>query len=390
MKKIAINTALLLLSAAVALAASELILRFFQPQNLGHWYRTRDGLTTLRLNHRGVARGIETVQQYQTNSLGMRDLERRFEKAPGTYRILVLGDSYMEAFAMKFEDSFVRLLEAELSQAGKSPVEVINAGVSGWGTDDQLAYLRRYGVRFRPDLVLVAMTLNNDVLDNLDGRFHMLVDGKLAEKPVEQTSLLSYRVRQLKSFLGAHSHFYQLVRKQWYARDMTTDATVLDGFVAELLRKTPTDRVAKGWALTYQLVGKVRDTARDVGARTAVFLIPLHIQNNEQKLASFMSMHALVNDATDVEAPQKHMTVFGQRENIEVIDLLPCFKRWRGRHRQELYLTRDGHWSKNGHRLAARIVSVELRHRGLMEPERAGAEKRSARAPLETCPQSEL
>ena len=73
----------------------------------------------------------------------------------------------MEALQIPFEASFPSLLERALE--GKTPrrVEVVNASVSGWGTDDELQYLTTHGMQWKPDLVVVAMTLHNDISDNL-------------------------------------------------------------------------------------------------------------------------------------------------------------------------------------------------------------------------------
>ena len=50
------------------------------------------------------------------------------------------------------------MLEDRLNQtavAGQR-FEVIPAGVSGWGTDQQLLWFRKYGVAYQPDLVVLA------------------------------------------------------------------------------------------------------------------------------------------------------------------------------------------------------------------------------------------
>ncbi|PYQ23833.1 MAG: hypothetical protein DMF81_07510 [Acidobacteria bacterium] len=52
------------------------------------------------------------------NSHGFRDYERTWEKPPNTYRILVLGDSYVEAFQVPLERAFPALLEVRLNAAG--------------------------------------------------------------------------------------------------------------------------------------------------------------------------------------------------------------------------------------------------------------------------------
>ena len=45
-------------------------------------------------------------------------------------------------------------------QAGLQ-TEVIHAGVSGWGTDQQLLWLWEIGVQYHPDLILLAVYPGN-------------------------------------------------------------------------------------------------------------------------------------------------------------------------------------------------------------------------------------
>ena len=73
-------------------------------------------------------------RDYQTNvainSLGFRDVERSRAKAPGTTRVLALGDSFIEAYTVELEESVSRRAEVKARAAG-CPVEVVNAGVHG-------------------------------------------------------------------------------------------------------------------------------------------------------------------------------------------------------------------------------------------------------------------
>src|SRR5262249_19708346 len=141
-----------LVTGMICITLVEWGLRHFYPQNLSLWYKTRDGLVVLRPNYIGIARGMAWKQEVRTNSLGMRDREHKTERDGTRFRVLVLGDSFMEAIQVKFEHSFPKLLEDRLNAALKVQTEVINTAVSGWGTDDELTYLERYGRAFKPDL----------------------------------------------------------------------------------------------------------------------------------------------------------------------------------------------------------------------------------------------
>src|SRR5437667_1495743 len=56
-----------------------------------------------------------------------------------------------------YEDAFASVLGQRLKEGARRPVEVINAGVSGRGTEDELTYMKRKGIKEHPDLIVLAM-----------------------------------------------------------------------------------------------------------------------------------------------------------------------------------------------------------------------------------------
>jgi hypothetical protein len=97
------------------------------------------------------------------NRLGFRDpREYDVEKAPGTFRILVLGDSVTFGHGTTFDMTYPYLLEQRL-KAWRPDVkwEVWNLGVPGYNTRQELEYLRAVGPTYRPDLVIVGFFPND-------------------------------------------------------------------------------------------------------------------------------------------------------------------------------------------------------------------------------------
>lgn len=363
------NLAVIAVSMGVGLLACEGGLRLFYPQSLALSYKTRDNLTIHRPGHQGVFRGVETEQPYAINSFGMRDYSHRVLKQDGTFRILVLGDSFMEALQVPFERSFPQLLEKRLQALTHRSVEVINAGVAGWGTDEEVIYLARYGLRLSPDLILVGMTLHNDLYDNLEQNFHVLDGDQLVEKPVEDLGNLPYKFWQVKAYLGSHSHLYQLLRTWWHAKEMDQQGRELNAQVAQLLVKKPTRTIERGWRVTFSLFQKLQKLGEEGGARCVVFLIPLALQIDDDRLSRFLRDYGLAPDAIDLDRPQRLMKSFGAANHLAVVDLLPAFRQWASGKGPALYLKKDGHWTESGHQLAANVVAEALiRERILRHP----------------------
>ncbi len=104
-------------------------------------------------------------QPLTINSKGLRDREYPYEKPAGTRRILVLGDSYTWGYGVSDSDLYTEVLERELNQAGPK-CEVLNAGVSGWGTDQEYLYFREEGRKYSADVV-VLMFFFNDLSESI-------------------------------------------------------------------------------------------------------------------------------------------------------------------------------------------------------------------------------
>jgi len=72
----------------------------------------------------------------KVNSQGFRDIEHKWGKEPGTFRIMGVGDSFTFGWGLVPKESFLRRLEANLEMKTKEQFETINAGVPGWGLNN--------------------------------------------------------------------------------------------------------------------------------------------------------------------------------------------------------------------------------------------------------------
>jgi len=95
------------------------------------------------------------------SSLGLRNPEVEVPAPPGRTRVIAMGDSVTYGFAVAEDETYPRVLEAELAARGLTDVEVVNAGISGTTTYQGAVFLERDLLRLEPDVVLFAY-MNND------------------------------------------------------------------------------------------------------------------------------------------------------------------------------------------------------------------------------------
>ncbi|MDX1502843.1 MAG: SGNH/GDSL hydrolase family protein [Thermoanaerobaculia bacterium] len=122
------------------------------PEDPGVVYRLQTGLDTCFAGARVT-----------TNSLGLRsERELAVPKAPGSYRVAVLGDSQVFGMGVETGETLPAALEELLgSRASPSKVEVINAGVPGYNAYQEAALLAAAGESWEPDCVLMLFTAND-------------------------------------------------------------------------------------------------------------------------------------------------------------------------------------------------------------------------------------
>ena len=96
------------------------------------------------------------------NSIGLRDKEYPLEKAAGTYRIFVTGDSFTFGIGVDNGETFSDILEEMLNARYRgSQFDVFNLGIWGRAIDDEYYHLVRY-LDYSPDM-LVLQSLTNDI-----------------------------------------------------------------------------------------------------------------------------------------------------------------------------------------------------------------------------------
>jgi lysophospholipase L1-like esterase len=99
----------------------------------------------------------------KTNSFGLRNSEFSLQPNANTFRILCLGDSLTFGNGVTLEDTYPKQLEAVLNSDEPGKYEVINGGVPAYDTWQEVAYLKRDGVHFKPNLVVIGVYANDIV-----------------------------------------------------------------------------------------------------------------------------------------------------------------------------------------------------------------------------------
>ena len=163
LRKTLLRLVLILVGVGAGLGVAEIIMRAFQ---LGHTRKVvlyNDKIFKLP-PHVSFMNNDENKNLVETNNLGFHDRER--QAANDNYRILVLGDSFVEGRQVDTESLFTRRLEKKFS-AGGQKIEVINGGVPSTGTAYQYSLWKEF---FEPSMkvnhLVLCFFMGNDLVDN--------------------------------------------------------------------------------------------------------------------------------------------------------------------------------------------------------------------------------
>jgi hypothetical protein len=341
----------------------------------------------------------EFESEVRINPRGLRDRDIGYDNPAGALRVLSLADSFGEALQINLVDTYHKQLETLLAESTGRPVEVLNAGVGGWGTDQEAIFYVAEGFRYNPDIVLVAFFIRNDAVNNYGpleiarngGRqqkqfFTLSPAGELIAPPVQE-KITGQIDPQAKPALESPPPLLTLADTLWrwsalyrtvmpYARDIppvlqalgpagllggeaviraTNPVTPIPFFVYQ---EPPADDFAAAWAVTEAILARLNTEVESRGAKLAVVLVAAPEQVVPEQWQKTVARYpAMKNRAWDLNAPNRRLNNFLAAQGIAHLDLLPVFRAAAGApDAPPLHFRHDQHWTAAGHRLAAETI----------------------------------
>lgn len=378
--------AAVLLGLALPVLLVEAVLRFFGPVLPGE-YSTGTFLTTHPVYGRfhvpsfdGWVRTSEFTSHVAINSLGLRGPERPYAKPAGVRRVLVLGDSFTEAAQVDEPDGVVSRLDRGLNARGTERYEVLNGGVGGWGTGQELLYLRDEGYRYEPDLVVVMLYLGNDVYDNswaLQGRpsnpkepyFTFGADGSFEpmafrnRKPDDTLPLVDALREHVMLWNVFETGVLQKLSDSQDEADLRANRFNLNKMIIHSVK--PSERQDDAWRITLTLLQRIRQFDDERGIRTAIVAVPAAFQVYGTDWDELLQANKLKPDEWSATRPNEVLAASSEMIGAPLLDLLPPL-RAAADGPARLYFPINQHWTAMGHAVAAPAVEDFLVEEGLI------------------------
>jgi lysophospholipase L1-like esterase len=360
--------------------------------------------TTKAFRHRPV-NGGHTIT-YRINSKGFRGEELQADGA--ATRVVVYGDSFVQARYSVLENTFTEQLEARLAARLHRPIEVVNAGVTAYGPDQASLRLEDELAWLAPDLVVVAIFGGNDFGDLVRNKlFRLDAAGRLyVNSYVVDERLKTSLIRTAKAPFTYRVIVRALERRRRSSGDRWKRATAgipSRGLLEEWLRSgqaayeeyvvhendvvthlfsdhydadmslTPTTDSAHYKALLMERVlQRIQRTLRNHGIPLVLLIIPhpMDVQDVYEMARVERARYPDYRRSTITDVLQRT----AERHRMRFVNL---FEPYRQRRAEVLYFSGgDQHWNDVGQAVAAELIADYVLTEQLLEPEAAREEGR--------------
>lgn len=315
----------------------------------------KDGLIRYQPNQQGVFRVKEEISAgYKINTHGWNSSHERFR--PGSAQdplIVVLGDSYVEAFHVEVAESFPEQLEQLLG----APHRVYRVAISGAPLSQYLEMLRKQVIALKPQVVIVNLIHNDfDESYRFKEGFYTSSFLKIGASDGSLTEIVPQAfVRPWYSLLRDSASWRYLVNRNGFRPTMIRDAffsksaqaTERDKEVKPL--QTEVDETTK--VVTRYLINEIARLTESISAK-----LLLVMDGDRQTIyegapagrSYFLAHNEMVRDVSD-------------QSSIRFLDLHPIFLNDFELHSRKFNFESDFHWNAYGHSIVAQAVLPVLK-----------------------------
>jgi lysophospholipase L1-like esterase len=322
-------------------------------------YRYRQGV-------RAIHRSPEFDVEYEINAEGLRDAGYPPAlESPASTRILLLGDSFTFGQGTDYDRIWPTLFEEALRVRGYS-VDVVNAGIQGYSTRDEVLFLEKILPRFSPDMVVLVF-LANDLYAN----------EPLESEPPLNPSTQTRRRPGLRRVQGADGLQTVMLAQRWFAAS--------DWLYLRLYALTPwigyfrvpaTPEFDAKVAITKDLLLSAKALCDANGVTLVVLSIP-------QQFQVLASVHRFGVPELDVGLADSTLAAFAAEEGITWINTLDGFAEQYRARRRNLYFRVDGHLNEDGNQLLATNFTAAFLTHFAADLERDPAHTRALRGEVD-------
>ena len=279
---------------------------------------------------------LDTVGEFSDYTSRGYLTEDIFKKRPDVVRILGLGDSFSVYLTDK-RKNYHNFLQQKFIDAGKSDVEIVNAGMAGVGPGYYWNILSKYGDLFKPDIVLVGFFVGNDFLEN----DFFIVVGDFITEPKD----LIRRYSQYYQF--SHLRLYKLLRNKYLRfqelelkkRETKSNTPQPSGTFSQetflrverarcwVFDKKSQDKLQNHWRQSAEILLKMKEWCDQRKIKLVINILPDQYQVDPKTREGVLARYQIIPEKDlNLTQPNNLIESFCRAHNIHCLDLLGQFQ----------------------------------------------------------------
>ncbi len=292
---------------------------------------------------------------FSINPLGLRDdADLTLAKPAGTQRVLVVGDSFVLGYTVERHDHFVDLVERALVADGRK-VQLLNGGTEGYSTDQEVAWLRRDGFAFAPDIV-VACFFQNDAWMNGKTSYSGTPKPRFALDGTLEPAAANTAPR--RGWLATRTALFGLVdtlqTSMRYGKELAFQEGGMSMPMDEVVMlRTPPAAVADCWTRTAAGFRELKKSCDEKGAKLLLVAIPTREEIEPGALARWCDARGVAPDAVDPQSPAQKALALASAAGIATLDPKAALVA-AAKDGTKVYFEKDWHLNPAGSRVLAR------------------------------------
>ena len=294
---------------------------------------------------------------------------------------MILGDSFAEGYNVEYEELFSTLLQNSIGEVSKN-FEILNCGVSGYSTDQELLFFKQEGYKYHPDLTFLVLCYND-----VEGNSYNLAPGgfnkpffewsgdslllKNVPTPPKQNwgykeeinhyETVLYNSRsglflRLKVWLSFNSKFYKLIADNETIHELIVKLGIgHDDF--DELPVYASEYDEELWDLTEKLILLLKQELNKNGSQLVIVFVPTRVEYDRHFREKFLEKTKIDFKKHDIFNVNSFLTELCLNNDIDFIDPTSRFIEVSDSISPEkIYLMKDAHWNARGHKLVGELL----------------------------------
>lgn len=316
------------------------------------------------------------------NHQGMRGEAIAYEKPDDVYRIMFIGDSFIEAREVADDETIIaqlRQLLADVKTSDGKQFEIFGLGATGWGTIQAYLYYHHEGYKFQPDLIITPFIIN-DVVDNNPRQFYpdrqidfaindtgaSVVRDGVAETSAEAFNPALNWLSHLPFGLSQRNTANLLRQVVAPPRQPVTvggDLTRLHPQTYVFVRYPELEGYEEGWQRTRQAYTLWANEAAANGSQLMVVAVDIGTERITELSTYWRDQQA--DWIWDMDLPYDRLLEILDPLDVIYLNTRSAYEDYARptgiRPYDVLFYAEDGHWNPTGHRVTAELIAQTLR-----------------------------